>query len=167
MRRLGIFICLAGILLAGCGDRDDLLFPVEPFIELVATAPDSVFVGNDLVTDTARLDITLSFTDGDGDLGSDNTLDTTNFNFFIRDLRPRQAPERALIRATLPNLSSDARNPGIRGTITYGLTDLGHQDPVGLAVYPDTLVFELWVVDRAGNESNHVFTEPTLLFQQP
>lgn len=152
---LALAVSALGVL--GCSD-DEPIFPLEPAITFVSFTPDTVTSDFSIDGEQEDLTLTLNYTDGDGDLGAENEQDTTNFNFFLKDLRENH-PDGfdGLIRGTMPSLTADARNPSIQGQITFSL-------PVGLVNYNtdgslDSTRFELWVLDRAGNESNHDTTD--------
>jgi hypothetical protein len=153
--------------LAGCGDTSPI-FPIEPKLTFLDLAPDTV-TGTLGIGDTgAALVLRVGYTDGDGDLGAANEQDTNQINFFLQDLRPEvpiiqitQAGDTivlydGLIRATLPNLTAEARNPSIQGVITYTFPSV--LPNLKLDGSLDSARFRVWVVDRAGNQSNRIET---------
>ena len=108
--------------------------------------------------------VTLTFTDGDGDLGSEGN----DFNIFIMDGRdsfPRD-PYR------LPYVAPQGTGNGISGDISIRLPSLCciYTEPDGtkracgsVPVQLDTLSYIIYIKDRAGHESNRIKTPPLTL----
>lgn len=109
---------------------------------------------------TEEFTISIHFQDGDGDLGDDNEevknlfvrhtiagLDTVPYDFLI------------------PNLTPDTKNPSIQGNIDINVTapPLSSFIPGNPDVDEEFVVFRLWIVDRAGNVSNEILTDPILI----
>ncbi len=134
-----IFITVA------CSDKP--IFPNAPEIKFLDIQPKVVTEFQDSII------IQLSFTDGDGDLGDDGS---SQFNMFVKDNRSSIPPELATIPYILPNLTPDAKNPAIQGVITI------EYPPTGIlnGLESEMTTFDILVVDRAGNESNTITTEP-------
>lgn len=107
--------------------------------------------------------MTFSFTDGDGDLGSmDDSLDV-----FVTDTRLDAAP----LTYKLPFVPLQGTGNGISGDIAITL-------PTTCCIFPnnvpppcntletfpfDTLVYEVYIKDRAGNESNRILSDGIIL----
>lgn len=137
-------------------------FPDEPVIEFVS------LTRNVLVQDrTGQADsttMTISFTDGDGDLSFGEES-----NIFLRDLRTT-AEAGAF---TIPKIPEQGAVNGIKGTISFRVLttccvyppDLGliNCSPSGGLFPEDTLRYEIYIVDQAGNESNRIETAPIFL----
>jgi len=127
-----------------------------PEISLIAFGPDSM----SLALDTAYLVFHLQ--DGDADLGNDPT--STNYDIYIKDYRF----DSGYVGYFFPTIDGSVENPnkGIQGTCTFLF-------PPGLIAYRqdsvhikrDTTHFELYIVDRAGNQSNHIITPNIILTQ--
>lgn len=114
--------------------------------------------------------VTFTYTDGDGDLGSEDGSDKSAV-FYIdqRDSFPRTP-------YTLPYIEPQGTGNGISGEISVNLpsvnciytdasgnTTVGENVPVDL----DTLVYIIYIRDRAGHESNRIVTPPiTLICKQ-
>ncbi len=105
--------------------------------------------------------IFFSFTDGDGDLG--NALDDRteeNRDLFVIDTRSDQV----LDRFHMPYVPPKGAANGIQGTGEIVLfttcCNPGCQPEPGVT---DEVVFEIYVIDRAGNESNRIQTDPVTL----
>jgi hypothetical protein len=126
-----------------------------PYIELVSFSPDTIKNGSPV--DTAFL--TFNFSDGDGDLGNDVTKG--DYDVFLRDMRDSAYP---IIRYPFPDIPDDARDPidGINGTgaiAMYGVNLTVRQDTLH-KFSGDTIVYQMWIVDRAKNQSNIITTTP-------
>jgi hypothetical protein len=115
-----------------------MIIPVVPEIELLDIGPSTVVAHQD------SIGFQIRYTDGDGDLG---TNDDTQRNLFVIDNR---------INAThafrLQQLAPDGAEIPITGTFRFSLpytiiTD-GSQE--------QNLTFTLYLVDRAGHESNRI-----------
>lgn len=139
----GLSSILLLVLLSACSKEP--VFPIEPHIEFVDIQPREVREMRDSIV------ITLRFTDGDGDLGSDEG----DQNLFVKDLRSQFPDSLTTIGYRIPDLSTDANNPSIQGNIiiqvaptiiTPGLAD-------------DETSFMVYLFDRADHKSNEVITD--------
>lgn len=136
-----IFVSLALLTISGflssC-KSDPLLIPSVPEIELLDVSPIAVQAFKDSIV------FRIQYTDGDGDLG---TNDDSERNVFLQDDR---------IAAThsfrLQQIAPDEADIAVRGTFTLSLPNTLITD--GSAQQEAS--FTLYVVDRAGNESNRV-----------
>ena len=149
---LFIICCsLFGLLFASCMERKS--YPIKPYIE---------FVGFEKIDNGTGIDnegiLTISYTDGDGDLGNLDEKDTTT-NYFIIYQEKQHGVYVTLeefveeFNASLPRfVSSDKKKQPIDGTIQRKLI---FNNPYSLF---DTIRFECWLVDRANHESNRIFT---------
>lgn len=153
-----IFIFLLGTT-TGCITKPD--FPVEPVIEFVSMN-DNQMVQNSFNTDSIL--VTFSFTDGDGDLGDNDSL-----NIFIRDNRDQFIAS----KYRLPELPPEGAQRGIQGKITVTIYTTCCIYPDGTPPcepsldYPtDTLRYEIYIRDRAGNVSNTIETDPIIILCQ-
>ena len=134
-------------------------YPVEPQIEFVGMTKTTMkqgFGSEDSVY------FTLSFTDGDGDLGGVSGKDS--LNVFITDKRNNKPVEQTFRIPFVPE--AGAKN-GISGEIRflmYTTCCLSLEPCIATPVRPtDTLVYELYIKDRAGHKSNVVQTKPIIL----
>jgi len=106
----------------------------------------------------------FSFEDGDGDLGREANADENNV-FFI-DTRTNEIDN----SFGIPFIPSQGSSNGIQGEVrillfsTCCLFESG-QDPCSPSVIEpfDFLQYEIYIVDRAGNESNHILTDTIAL----
>jgi hypothetical protein len=108
--------------------------------------------------------LTISFTDGDGDLGHEAT--DTSRNIYIKDLRTGKFQD----RFKSPYIPEEGIGNGITGTIELLLFTTCCLFPDNIppcsapAEYPlDTVIYEISMRDRAGNFSNKITTEPIIL----
>ncbi|MBP8824696.1 MAG: hypothetical protein KBH07_13725 [Flavobacteriales bacterium] len=151
-------LLLAVLLAAGCLKTEE--FPKEPHIGFKSYVQG---------TDSARL--TISFTDGDGDIGlaPGDTLAPFNpgshwyHNFFV-DYYKLQNGQWELQVFTLPLyyripvITPTGQNKTLEGDIAVELS------PLVLPQVPgDTVRFGVHIADRALNESNTVFTEAIIV----
>jgi len=149
-----IYIFFLFILLA-CTDNKPI-FPLEPHIEFVSLSPNNI-------KDRDSFDITIRFTDGDGDLGShvddsDNVImGDSMHNLYVYENRPN--PD-SLYPNPYPNrinnLTPNTKNPSIQGTIVIKLSYIERLDPDNNP--SETFDYDIWLYDRAGNKSNIITT---------
>lgn len=127
-----------------------------PYIEFRGLSPDSIRSNS---FDTAYL--AFHFSDGDGDLGNDATKG--EYDVFLRDLRDANFDT---MKYAFPKIPADAIDP-IDGVSGYGVVAiLGNtlaprQDSIHYL--QDTVVFEMWVKDKAQNRSNIIRTTPLII----
>ena len=143
-----IFLVWFCVLFAACLHRNS--YPIEPIIE---------FVSFDKINDNEAI-LTISYTDGDGDLGNLDEKDSTTNLFIIYQekqngyyLTPSE-PEELInsFNASLPRFVSSDKKQAIDGIIQRRLYFNNPYSPF------DTIRFECWLVDRAKHESNRIFT---------
>ncbi|MEL6676906.1 MAG: hypothetical protein AAFR61_32160 [Bacteroidota bacterium] len=138
MKKLSIYLVL-GLLAIGCTKIDPTDFiSATPEISLVNTAPLQVVAFQDSIV------FEIEYTDGDGDLG---TNDDTRRNVFVRDNRVDITHE-----FRLQQLAPDGAEIPITGTFNVILPNT----LLTAGSAPETVTFTIWVVDRAGNESNEI-----------
>jgi hypothetical protein len=118
--------------------------------------------------------ITISFTDGDGDIGNFRSGSSEiEADLFFIDLR-----DGFNNKFTVPFVPEQGTSNGISGEIIVRMlttccnypsfvTDVEAPCDGPSLQYPrDTLVYEIYMMDRAGNESNRITTEPIILLCQ-
>ena len=134
-------LLLLGFLLPSCEKiSDEPVFDIQPRIELLELS-DSI-----LTQFRDPLRIRIAYEDGDGDLGHSNA-DINSI--FVRDSRLAGEDQ-----YYLAPLAPDGAEISIQGTLNIALPPtfiLGNADR-------ETTVFTLYLVDRAGNESNRIET---------
>ncbi|MES2702513.1 MAG: hypothetical protein V4649_07735 [Bacteroidota bacterium] len=120
-----------------------------PLITLSYFGPGQIKVN----TDTAFLKFTLQ--DGDADLGQDqNNID---YDIYIKDARY----DSTYIPYYFPEISPDIKDPkkGLEGSCIFKFTpDMIVPRFDSLHKNSDTTSFEIYIMDRAGNKSNHIIT---------
>lgn len=141
-------------------------YPNQPTIEYVGVNKRSILQGS---TTAARdtLIITFSFTDGDGDLGSDST------NLFLRDSR-----DNSLVPNRLFPIPEQGSGNGVSGEITIRIPNKV-AGPNICCIFPDrrvcqtdprfardTFSYSIQMKDRAGNLSNIIRTETLTILCQ-
>lgn len=138
-------------------------YPMEPEIKFIAYSVTQPYI----VADTGILRI--SFTDGDGDLGKLSNSDSgTLSKIFIKELKYNINK----IPQVIPIIPQKGTTKAISGTIDIylaGNSGIGLFDGSSCLLYQhplDTLQFEIYIQDRAGNKSN-VVTTPFLVIKCP
>lgn len=138
-------------------------YPIEPQIKFTSLSKNTMRQGQ-LGTEDS-LFVTFSFTDGDGDLGTaDSNKDTSKIlNIFLTDKRDNKPAERFRI----PYIPEQGAGNGISGDIRLLLftTCCNVLPPCEASTTKpiDTLVYEIYIKDRAGHESNRIQTAPIYL----
>lgn len=159
MVRLIPGLLLALMLVLSCSKPPD--YDDTPRITYAGVSRTTILQGADN-SDTLR--IFFDFEDGDGDIGSNNTN-----NVFVIDKRTGNITD----RFTIPEIPPDGAGNGVSGTISILKFNECCIFPDGVPpciVYTpqptDTVVFEIYMQDLAGNESNRIETEPIVLLCQ-
>ena len=139
---LGLFAC-----------SNEKNFPKTPQLEVREFREEFVAIGNG----TEKLIFwTLGFTDGDGDIGVRNDDDADNFLvtiFYIEDGETKEIEGESYRIPVVRNIRTEK---GIEGSFEFEIEAalLGIENNISL----DSLIYEAFVIDRAGNESNKVST---------
>lgn len=144
------------LLLAGCAEPPE--YAIEPkiaFLGFNQTEIHQGIVGNPIDT----LEISFSFEDGDGDIGSQETVDV-----YLTDSRTAFQEQ-----FLLPVFENDVSEQGISGTITLKLPnniylcciypDLQSSCIRNAELPRDSYFYTIQIKDRAGNWSNTVETD--------
>ncbi len=113
--------------------------------------------------------LTVNFKDGDGDLGFNadeigKKVKQDDFNFVVKSLRSSKGKLTEFKPAEsfsgfYPKLKTDDKIGPIEGKLSYRIQ-------IETAFWPvkrDTVVFEVFIKDRAGNQSNAIRTEPLVI----
>lgn len=148
---------LLALAVTACVKRPD--YPIEPVIEFMSMNKQTIAQGSPSAqSDT--LAITVSFTDGDGDLGNGEGV----VDIFLTD--SRDGFEETL---QLPDIPTQGTGNGISGEITVRIFNkpfnicctfpTGQEPCTASTVFPiDTFSYAIRIKDRAGNFSNSVQT---------
>jgi|OpeIllAssembly_1097287.scaffolds.fasta_scaffold463178_2 hypothetical protein len=148
-------------------------FPIEPAIK---------FNGFAKIIDSTGIDnrgiLEISYQDGDGDIGltERDTLPPYDYNFFVRYFEKINGQfEEVFIKfynnetgeydtinmnARIPLLTPAGKNKAIKGIIQDTLYINNYSSP------NDTIRFEVYIMDRALHESNHVTTPEIRIIKQ-
>jgi hypothetical protein len=153
------FVLLLALMLAACTQPPD--YPIEPVIEFEGMTKQGMVQDYLGLGDSTT--VTLRFTDGDGDLGDGSTQ-----SVFLTDLRQ---PDADVTGYVLPLVPTEGSGNGISGKIRLRLYTTCCIYPDGIpACQPnpghptDTVVYRLYIKDRAGHESNHIELPPITLY---
>ncbi|HRG28042.1 MAG TPA: hypothetical protein PLJ00_09130 [Chitinophagales bacterium] len=135
MHRYSFLILIIIFFVASCVKPPD--YPIEPRIEFVSMNANTF---DELDEDS--LSVVIYFEDGDGDLGSDDSV-----NMYWEDSRVPgyQVPFK------IPMIAIQGNSKAISGTITtfYPISFcINDDDPI------DSFYYKIFIVDRAGHESN-------------
>lgn len=150
-----IFYIAALFLIECCTQAPD--FSEVPAISFVSMSRNTMKQSK-FPTDSIR--VVFSFQDGDGDI---NIKDSANV--FIIDKRQNALQEQYVI-PMVPKLGS---NKGISGEISITIHTTCCLPPNGkpcekLVDFPrDSLVYQIYIKDKAGNKSNVIETKPVFL----
>jgi hypothetical protein len=136
-------------------------FPDEPVIAYIGINKDTL-IQNSLNSDSIFLK--FSFTDGDGDFGT-NPTDPIQ-NIILLDTRTGETHD----RFKSPVIPKQGTNNGIKGEVTLRVFTTCCLFPEGFVpcdappqIPTDTLSFEIYITDQAGNESNHIISQSIIL----
>ena len=145
--------------ITGCTSTPE--YPNEPVIEYESAS--RLFM-NEGQGQKDSVIFTLTYTDGDGDIGYRQTEPV--LNVFVRDLR-----DDFVQNYRIPFVPQRGVANGISGSITLklyqtccyveGFIPCSAGVPEGST---NEVRYEIYIVDRAGNESNRVVTEPITVF---
>jgi hypothetical protein len=133
-------LTIVPLLYSGCNKEVEPISEV-PEIEFVSMTP------NPAVKYEDEIKITIKYTDGDGDLG-ENTPDVKNL--FVTDTRNNVA-----YQYRIQQLAPDNSSIAITGHQIINLPSQGFVDDNSTT---ETATYSVYVVDRAGHQSNTVMT---------
>lgn len=133
---LSSIIGAAGYFLSSCNTGEEI--SEVPEISFESVAPNVVTEYQD------SLVFTISYRDGDGDLGENNT---DNDNVFVQDSR-----NQVTYGFRVQQLAPDNANIAIQGNMNVTLPNTA----IVNGGTSESVSYTIWVVDRAGNESNKV-----------
>lgn len=135
---LYILLLLSGIILIASCKKEEVEISDVPEIEFVSVTPQNVIEYQD------SLVFTISYRDGDGDLGENgNNID----NFFLTDSR-----NDVTYKFRIQQLAPDNANIPIQGDLNIVLQNTAVLN--GQA--SESFTYSMYLKDRAGNQSNTV-----------
>jgi len=159
MKRILVLSIIALLAITACDKKPSDYFPVEPQIYYKS-------INKNIIDPTAledTLKISLEFTDGDGDLGTDAQEQT--LSIFLKDSRDTSAS--SVIKYPFPYIPPYMRpkNGSLQGSININLgsENFSIKDSLHLALRADTLFFRIYVMDNAGHVSDTVNTDTIYL----
>lgn len=133
------------LLCISCSQEDEHPFSKVPEIELLALSHDTVVEFSDVLT------LSISYQDGDGNLGF---VEPSKYAVFIRDLRLDEFD--GFYIGPLAPLDSEIAIQGVVNVEFPNLFVFGNRPY-------ETTSFEIKFIDRAGNESNIVQSDPVVI----
>lgn len=166
LRRIILYFTVCAIAagsLFGCENIVGPDFPDTPRISFQSVR--KFRVKDRLGNATDSVSIALKFQDGDGDLGltiEEVTENPTNYNYFVQAFRKVKGEYTEVVftptlSGQFPVLNEGKKGP-IEGTLYYGTLF-----PILFSPANDTLRFNVYILDRAGNQSNIVTTEDVVV----
>lgn len=152
-----IFLILLFACLTACIKEEQ--YPIEPKIEFGGFTVIRDVSGKDSVGD-----LSISYTDGDGDIGlyDYDTAEPYKYNYYLKFMQfhNKQLVEVKPLDTSLtynsriPMLTPAGRNKNIKGDITMSLELYFARQ----LLKTDTIAFEIYITDRAHHKSNVVNT---------
>lgn len=152
-----IFFIAGLIIFSSCTKFEE--YPIIPHIEFVSFAT----ILNVQQQDSLGY-ITISYTDGDGDIGltSEENTPPYQYNFFLDIYENINGVQQKIVfsdtsitfNSRIPVLTPDGINKSIKGEIEMEL-ELYIMTPF---LDSDTISFEIYIMDRALNKSNVIHT---------
>jgi len=118
-----------------------------PVLEFISITPS---IATEYIDD---ITITIKYTDEDGDLGENNP---DVHNLFVKDLR-----NDIIYHYRIPQLSPNDDPIHITGNFDVLINGTG----INNGTNQDTVSYEIYAVDRSGNESN-IITSSSVIIQQ-
>ena len=145
-------------LLAACANPPD--YPIEPTIEFMSVSKDTMRRSGFQLDTTF---ITLSFTDGDGDIGHEN-------NEVLLYAQDSRYDSTFILKLGIPLVPELGSSNGLKGEMTFRAFTSCCNFPPSLYlddcndVHPDMpydeFTYDIYIEDRAGNRSNTITTTP-------
>ena len=152
-----LILSALNLVLVSCVNPPD--YPDEPIITYEGVSKNTIYQFTNGPTDS--ITIQFSFTDGDGDISSTDSTD-----IFIRDSRFPNIPP--TIIGAFPPIPTEGTGNGISGDVFFTIINSGQAVCCVFnntfceadSRYPvDSLYYSIYIVDRAGNQSNTIQTE--------
>lgn len=145
IKRLFYLLCL--LVFAGCR-RDPIVFSTVPQIEYVSISPK-------VVQEFGAIAVTIRYKDGDGDLGGQPDNKPDLFLIDLRDSSRFPAGYDGILRYNMPRFYEGPAQ-SIQGTIEITVPGIARLNPNAPS---EPVQFEIYLIDRAGHESNRVRTD--------
>ncbi len=148
-----LFVAMAGLaFLAGCQDEDE--YSDVPEIKFVSLEK------FDYTTPFDSLSLTFSFTDGDGDLGvASNDTATRDVIATMYEMKDGVFVPwddgNPFLKYALPYMEPRGSNASLKGDISISMS-------FNLLQPNDTIKYDVYILDRAGNKSNTITTSTVI-----
>ncbi len=165
-----LFVFLFILLAFSCTKPPD--YSDTPVIDFIGLSRPTIVQDNSSFPNAENsIWIDIGFTDGDGDIGLDSTGAK---QLVIIDTHFNAVTSSNIEEISVPLVPEQGAGNGISGVISFRTTPTCcvYQNP-GFETcevyegYPtDTLIYEVFLTDRAGNESNHIFTDQIIILCQ-
>lgn len=115
--------------------------------------------------------VSIKYQDGDGDLGYDTEeigaeVPRTDYNYVVKTLRKVKGAfveykRLETLSGFFPRLKNDSKPGPIEGKLSYRIEFYTAFEPFK----NDTIRFEIYIKDRAGNKSNTTLSDPIIINQ--
>lgn len=156
-------LLLPGLMLMASCKKERKTFPPEPELTHVSTTPNRI----DMFDSMSETYILVHFTDGDGDIGTDPNEETRSI--FIKDSRDTTGGD-STFGYPFPYIKPTIRpDGGLEGTFSLRL-DRAYYNPwdsLHLALGKDTMTWDIFVIDDAGNRSNTITSDTIFIDYTP
>jgi len=159
MKALKYTLFLSIAMIIACTKPPD--YSDTPEIAFISLSKTSMVAADDL---SDNLTLTISFTDGDGDIGIDGGTPSVYF----KDLRDGSE----FITFVAPVIPEQGVGNGISGEMYIKVSTTCCIHPIDISSgcqsdfsdFPvDSLIYEVYIIDRSGNKSNVIQTDPIVL----
>jgi|SRR5690606_2112393 len=150
------FLVFCVLVCSGC-EKVEPEFPVEPQIYYQSTIPHSL----DLFGPVENVEVIFRFTDGDGDIALDPS--ETEPAIYLRRTRDSLLDP---FTFPMPYIPKNIRpeNESVEGRVVLQLSKAYFSlDSLHTALGGDTISFDIYIQDQAGNRSNQITSEPVIV----
>jgi hypothetical protein len=147
-------LCITLVIVTLFSCRKEEVYPVQPSL----TFKEMIKHTNDQGLDDS-LTITVTFTDGDGDIGLQEGESDPPFNLFFQSYEKLDGVFKPSVELNyrVPFLVPEGRHKSLRGDISVNVSSLPSN------VINDTLYYSIYLTDRAGNKSNVVSSPEVII----
>jgi hypothetical protein len=155
-----VLLLFSILIIFSCTNKEE--YPVVPEIQFVSFVINQNAKGIDSIGV-----LTISFTDGDGDIGL--TQSDTTTDFFINFLKKQNGILKQAyndqnlpinFNSRIPDVTPEGKNKNIKGEISIDMDLFSYIHNLTKA---DTIAFQIYIKDRALNKSNVIITPETII----
>ncbi|MGC6471202.1 MAG: hypothetical protein ACON4E_08060 [Flavobacteriales bacterium] len=143
----GLICIILWLLVSACGSDDDIILSNVPNLSFNSLSPTSVQEFDGPIT------FTVDYEDGDGDLGEN---DPNVKNLYLKDNR-----NGIIYEYRLQQLAPEDSNIPITGSFDIVLNNTA----ITNGSSEQSATFDIYVVDREGNRSNTITSDPLNIYQ--